>query len=64
MKHPDTATLTRSSLAATGLTQPAYAALIHVGLRTLRYWLSGDKPAPPIARLVMREVEKGWRPGQ
>jgi hypothetical protein len=35
-----------------------------VGLRTFRYWLSGQRPALPLAKLMLREYIAGWRPSQ
>lgn len=62
MKHPDTAALAREALESTGLKHHDFAGMIQVGVRTLRAWLAGEKPAPPIAQMVLREVKGGWRP--
>jgi len=63
-KNHDTATITQAALSATGLRRQPMAKLIHVGLRTLDAWLSGEKRPPRIAVMVLNEVTDGWRPGR
>lgn len=65
MKHPQTAQLARETLEATGCrTHAEFCALTGnaIPLRTFRYWLAGDRPADPLAQLVLRSLKAGWRP--
>ncbi|MFL6864095.1 MAG: hypothetical protein ACJ8DZ_13960 [Allosphingosinicella sp.] len=66
MKHPATAALAQQALTATGVkTHAEFCALTGnaIPLRTLRRWLAGEGPADALARLVLREIRDGWRPG-
>lgn len=65
MKHPDIAQLAQDAFARSGAkTHAEFCALFGgaIGLRSLRYWLSGDREPDPLARLVLREVKAGWLP--
>lgn len=65
MKHPETSRLARAAFDATGVkTHGEFIALFGgaIGIRSLRYWLKGERPAEPLAQLVLRNVAAGWRP--
>lgn len=66
MKHEETAALAQAAFRASGCdTHEQFVALFGedvIGLRSFRYWLSGDRAAAPIARLLLREFAAGWRP--
>jgi hypothetical protein len=66
MKHPETAQLARAAFQASGAkTYPEFLRLFDgaIATRTFADWMAGNKPAQPIAQLVLREVIAGWRPG-
>lgn len=64
--HPETKRLAEAAYSATGAkTHAEFVSTIMqgaIGLRTFRYWLTGERPAEPLAQLVLREVAAGWRP--
>lgn len=66
VKHPETQRLAQEAFTASGVkSHPQFIALFGegvIGLRTFRYWLKGERPAEPLAQLVLREFIAGWRP--
>lgn len=65
MKHPETAALARAAFEATGAKSHGEFCAITgnaIALRTFRRWLAGEGPADPLAALVLRNIQKGWRP--
>ncbi len=63
MKHPDIAALAKAAFEGSGVeTHKKFADLYCCGLRSLRAWLAGEKPASAIAQMVLRQAAKGWRP--
>lgn len=64
-RYPETASLAREAYAASGCrTHAEFVALFDgaVGIRAFRAWIAGERPAAPLAALVLREVRAGWRP--
>lgn len=65
VKHPETKALATEAYAASGCkTHGEFCALFGdaVGVRTFRGWLAGEQPAHPLAQLMLREFNAGWRP--
>jgi len=63
MKHVETATLAKAALEGSGAkSHGEFAAIYGCGVRTLRAWLAGEKNAPGLAKVLLREAAKGWRP--
>jgi hypothetical protein len=61
-----TRALATKAYEASGCTKPEdFVALFGkdvIGSRSFRYWLNGERPASPLAQLVLREFIAGWRP--
>ena len=67
MKNPEVADLARRAFERSGAkTQKAFVALFPgnaIGLRTFAGWIGGERPASPLAMMVLQAVADGWLPG-
>jgi DNA-binding transcriptional regulator YiaG len=48
--------LLRDAIAASGLSQRSFAALLEVDERTVRYWLAGERGLPGPASVICRAI--------
>lgn len=62
-KYPETADIARKAFAGSGAkTYRDFVDIYCCGMRTFQAWLAGEKEPNGIARMVLREAAKGWRP--
>lgn len=65
MKYPETAKMAQAAFDGSGATtHQEFADIFECGLRTFRAWLAGEKDPPRIAKMVLGQAAKGWRPAK